>query len=104
MDIDCAIRRDLECARWQNQSVCCNNQNVRPSGSEAIDRARVLESLRLKDIQAARDRQLLDGTRGWMQAAPRRPVRLCQSQYDVVAGVEQRRQRARCKLWSTGKY
>jgi len=39
-----------------------------------------------------------------MKAAPRRPVRLCQNQRDVMAGIKQRRQRTRCKLWSTGKY
>lgn len=104
MDIECAMRRNLECARRQDQSVCSNNQNVRSSGSEAVDCARVLESLRLKDVQAARGGQLLDGTRGWMEAPPRRPVRLCQDQCDVMAGIEQRRQRTRCKLWSTGKY
>jgi hypothetical protein len=38
-----------------------------------------------------------------MQAAARGPVRLCQYQRDIVAGIKQRRQRARRKLWSAGE-
>jgi hypothetical protein len=104
MNIDCAVRRNLECARRQDQSVRRNHQDARQRGSKAIERALVLQTLRLKNVQAARGSQLLDRACRWTQAPARRAIRLRQYQRDVMPGIEQRRQRARRKLWSTGEY
>lgn len=104
MDIECAMRRNFKCARRQDKSVRRNNQDIRPRGSEAIERALVLQALRLKDVQAARVTQLLDSACRRSLAPARGSVRLSQHQGDIVAGIEQRRQRARRKLWSTGEY
>jgi hypothetical protein len=104
MDVEYAVRRNLKCARRQYQPVCRDHQGVGPRGSEAIQRVLVLQALRLKDVQAARGSQLFDGACRWPQAPARGPVRLRQHQRDVVAGIEQRRQRARRKFWSTGEY
>ena len=103
MDIECAMRCNLKCARRQDQSVRRDDEGFRSRGSEAIEHALVFQGLRLKDHQTAGDSQLLDGTRRGMQAAARGPVRLCQYQRDIVAGIKQRRQRARRKLWSAGE-
>jgi len=104
MDIECAMRRNVKCARRQDEAVRRNNHDIRSHGSEAIERALVLQGLRLKDVQAARGGQLLDSACRRSQASARGPVRLGQYQGDIVAGIEQRRQRARRKLWSTGEY
>lgn len=104
MDIERAVRRDLERARRQDQSVGRNDQGFRSRGSEAIERALVFQGLRLKDLQAAACSKLLDGTRRRTQAAACGPIRLREHQRDMVAGIKQRRQRARRKLWSTGEY
>jgi len=98
------MRRNFKCARRQDNSVRRNNQGIRSRGSEAIKRAFVLQALRLKDVQAARGGQVLDGARRRSQAPARGSIRLSQYQGDIVAGIEQRRQRARRKLWSTGEY
>lgn len=104
MNIYRAMRRDRERARRQDQTVRRDNQDIRSRGSEPLERAFVLQAARLKDIQAARKGQLLDGARRVTQSAPRRPVWLRQYQCDLVAGIEQRRKRASRKLWSTGEY
>jgi len=76
---------------------------LRPRGSEAIESALVLQGLRLKNLQAAGCGKLLDGAWRRTQAAACGSVRLREHQRNVVAGIEQRCQRARRKLWSTGE-
>ena len=103
MNIYGAVRRDFKRRRRQDQSVRRDHQRIRPRGSDAFARMFVLQGMRLKDLQAARGGKLLDGTRRCTHSPARWPVRLRQNQRDVVPGIEQRRQRTRGKLWSTGE-
>jgi hypothetical protein len=97
------VWRDLKHARWQDQAIRGNDQDVRPRGDYAIEHALIVQIFRLIDVQAAGTGQPLDRALGSAQAAPGRPVRLRQYKRNVMAGIKQRRQRARCELWSTGE-
>ena len=103
MDIERAMRRDLEYARRQDQSICGDHKHLWPRGGNAIKRSCVAQLRWLKYRQAASFGQLLDGTLGRTQATARRPVRLRKYERDVVTGIKQRNQRARRKLWSAGE-
>ena len=103
MDIERSVRRDLEYARRQDQAVCCNDQDIRPRRHESIKYAFIFQTVRLKNIQSAGIGELLDRALRSAQAAASRPVRLRQYQRDVMASIKQRRQRARCELWSAGE-
>ena len=104
MDVQRAMRRNLERAWRQDQSIRRHDDNVRPRCSQAIERSFIGQLLRLKHFNAARPGQLLYRTLRWLQAAAGRPVRLREHERNVVPGVKQRRQRTRCELWSTGEY
>ncbi len=97
------MRRNLEYGGRQDQTVRRDDQHLRPRGSEANEHGFVIQVLRLIDLQSADGGELLDGACRGTQAAAGGTVRLCQHQRDLVAGLEQRRQRARRKLWSTGE-
>jgi hypothetical protein len=97
------VRRNLKYARRQDQAIRRDHQNVRPRSHEATENTLVFQILRLEYIEAATFGKPLDRALRGAQAASGRPVRLRQYQRDIMPGIKQRRQRARCELWSTGK-
>ena len=103
MDIERPAPRQFERGRWQDQSVGGDDKHLRPRGRDAIKRTLVGQLLRLKYFEVAGFGQLLDGTLRWPHSAASGPVRLREHEGDLVPGVKQRGQRARCELWSTGE-
>jgi hypothetical protein len=104
MNVDRTVRRNLKHRRGHDQSVCRHDQDFRARGSDAVQYTGFLQSLRLKDIQATGARQQAYRARRGTQATAGRPVGLREDQRNVVAGIEQGRQRARRKFRSTGEY
>ena len=103
MDIEGTVRRGLESARRQDQAVGRDDKQLRLRGAKTLERTLVIQLLRLEYLEAAGFGQPLDGALRRMQAAARGPVRLREHQRDFVAGIKQRRQRARSELWSAGE-
>jgi len=58
----------------------------------------------LEHLQRSSRGKLLDRARRGPQAAAGRPIRLRQYQRNIVTGIKQRGQRARCKFGSAGEY
>ena len=103
MDVERTVRRNPQHARWKNQAVGSDDQDVGPSSGQLIGRPAIFEGIRLEYGQSALEGEFLDRARRRTQAAPRRTIRLRQHQCDFVAGGKQRGQRARREVWRAGE-
>ena len=90
MDVERAARRDIEQALRKNEAIRGNHKRLGAGSGDALD---VIQGFGLKEGQAAFDGTPLDRARARLQATPGRPVGPREHQRDVVAGVEQARQR-----------
>lgn len=57
MNVDRAVRCNLEHRRGHDQSVCRHDQDFRARGSDTFQYTGFFQSLRLKDVQATDARQ-----------------------------------------------
>ena len=104
MDVQRALRRGLEQRRRQEQAVGGDDQRVRLRGHAPRSAScGVLSAQRLEHGEPALRREMLDRARRRSHAAAGRPVGLRQNERDVVAGVQQARQRARGELGRAGE-
>jgi hypothetical protein len=103
MNVERAMRRDLERAWRQEQAVGGNNQRLGLRGGQACQRGIVLQALRLSECQPVLAGQLLHRTPGQPQATAGGAVGLRQHQRDLVSRGKQRLQRAGREFWSAGE-
>ena len=94
MDIQRTMRRKAQHGRRQDQAVGGHHQAIGARACNARLRGFIFQGLGLEQLQAVRQRELLDGTWCRPQAAAGGPVRPRQNQRDGMAGVVQRGERA----------
>jgi hypothetical protein len=93
MDVERPERRELQHRLGQEEAVGGDHDGLGRRGAQARERIGGLERLRLEQIEAARDGELLDGAGGRLAAAPRGAVGLREDQRDFVLRLQKPRQR-----------
>jgi hypothetical protein len=91
MNIQRAVRRDIE-DRWrQKHAVSDNHYGIRACGANACRGLGRLQGFRLEDWQAMQSGEALDRTGRSLLTASRGAIRLGEHQRDVMAGSVQGR-------------
>jgi hypothetical protein len=91
MNVQGAVRSDIE-DRWRQENAVSNHDhNIGACGAYAFRRLGKLQGFGLEDFQAVRSGEALDRTRGGLLTAPRRAIRLAEHERDVMTGSVERR-------------
>ena len=91
MNVQGAMRSDIEDRRRQKDPVSDHDHNVGACGAYTLRSLGRLQGFGLKDFQAMRCGEALDRTRCGLLTAPRRAIRLAEHERDVMTGSVQRR-------------
>jgi hypothetical protein len=99
MDIEGTMCRGIEHGLRKNEAISGDHQRVGPRGADA-SAAVSLQDMRLKHLEIPPQREALYRAHGRLQAAPGGPVRLRQYESDIMACLQQARQRSLGKFGS----
>jgi len=100
MNIEGTMCRDIEHRLRKNEAISGDHKRIGPRGADA-GAAVSLQAVRLEHLEIAPQREALYRAHGRLQAAPGGPVRLRQYESDIMACLQQARQRSLGKFGSS---